>query len=76
MSIIDLTNLDTFDCGKCQNKTKRRVGIQFDVGGKGNIDIVYDCDNERCKRIKNLKGLFIIRSLMNEGCESEWRGCK
>lgn len=67
MSIIDLANLDTFDCNKCQNKTKHKVGIQFDVGGKGNVNIVYDCNNKRCKRIKNLKTLFIIRSLQNDG---------
>lgn len=76
MNIIDLENLDTFDCNKCQNKTKRQVSTAYDVAGKGKLSIVYDCDNKRCKRIKKLKALFIFRSLMNEDCEPEWRGIK
>lgn len=63
--LINLTDIDylmTPYCSTCQEKTKRVSGHTFDLEGPGQVGTLYDCKNQKCKRIKDLKGKYLLRN--------------
>ena len=66
--VIDMTS-DEFlfspSCEHCEEPTKRITGRTFDVEGPGMIGKAYACDNRRCKRLKDLKGAYLLALIRN-----------
>ena len=62
-NIVDLTEEDFLmspDCHICREPTKRPVGKTFDVEGPGRVGVLYDCDNLRCKTLKDRKCSYFL----------------
>lgn len=63
--VIDLTDIDYLMqpyCSTCDEKTKRITARTFDLEGPGQVGTLYDCKNKQCKRIKDLKARYLLRS--------------
>lgn len=60
--MIDLTDFRNPDCESCADPTKRVAARTFDVEGPGQAGVIYTCDNMPCRRVRNAKNLFLIRS--------------
>ena len=62
-NVIDLTDFDTPDCETCTDQTKYISGKMFDAGGPGEVTVTYGCKNQQCRKIRDAKGLYLIRSM-------------
>ena len=62
-SVIDLTELDTPNCETCSDPTKYISGKMFDAGGPGKITVTYGCKNQQCRKVRDAKDLYLIRSM-------------
>ena len=63
-NIIDLTEIP--DCDTCSDPTKEVRGATIDFEGPGMTGRTYDCKNTKCRGIRNLKLLFLWRSIRHE----------
>ena len=61
--IIDLIQIEPPDCACCEEKSKRVTGKTFDTEGPGKVGVIYDCENEHCKKRKQAIELFHLRVL-------------
>lgn len=52
------------NCETCQDVSKRVIGKTIDLEGPGKVGMVYDCDNQECKRKNNAHMSYIIREAM------------
>ena len=59
--VIDLTNYDSPDCKVCTDQTKRITGMVFDAEGPGITTAIYTCKNRKCRKIRNVKAMFLLR---------------
>lgn len=60
--IIDLEKDPLFsDCKSCKEPTKRVAGRTFDIEGPGVPGVIYDCDNNPCKRRNSTIAAFVMR---------------
>lgn len=59
--VIDLTNYDSPDCKLCADQTKRITGMVFDAEGSGITTAIYTCKNRKCRKIRNVKDMFLLR---------------
>jgi hypothetical protein len=55
---------DVKDCDECKDPTKKEAGKAFDIAGPGICSVVWDCDNEACKRKQNIHVSYLLRSEM------------
>lgn len=62
-NVVDLTDYDTPDCKACKDQTKYISGKMFDAGGPGEITTLYGCKNQACRKIRDEKDLYFIRSM-------------
>ena len=59
--VIDLTNYDSPNCKLCADQTKRITGMVFDAEGPGITTAIYTCKNRKCRKIRNVKDMFLLR---------------
>lgn len=62
-NMVDLTDFDTPDCKACKDPTKYISGKMFDAGGPGEVTTLYGCKNQACRKIRDEKDLYFIRSM-------------
>lgn len=60
--VVDLTDFEHPDCKACQDPTKRVAAKTFDLEGPGQVGVIYTCENMPCRRVRNAKDLFLIRT--------------
>lgn len=62
-NVTELSQIEAPDCSKCKETTRRAVGKTFDIEGPGMVGIIYDCDNEKCKILKEAIERYQLRAI-------------